>query len=105
MTVENIGNAEDFRGFQHGAGEQGETLGVIGIVSRGGTVKGIPVEVWGIFDKVEFDPTLAASAHDRGKPILVIEGDGDAANHGDGLGELGLAVAGQVNADLMAQSG
>ena len=35
--------------------------------------------------------------------MLVVEGDGDAAHHRCRIGELGLAVAGQVHADLMAE--
>ena len=62
VAVENLRDAENLRGFQHGAGEQGEALGVVGIVARRGAVERIAVEEGRIIDKVELDSGVFAAA-------------------------------------------
>ncbi len=51
MAMKNMRGAQNFRGFQHGAGEQGKALGVVGIVSGGRTIEGITIEIRRIFDE------------------------------------------------------
>ena len=53
VTVKNIGDAQDFRGFEHSTGEQSKALGVVGIVSSGGSVERFAIEVGRIFDEIE----------------------------------------------------
>ena len=96
-------DAQNFRGFEHGAGEQSEALGIVGIVAGRSAIEGIAIEVLRVLDEVESHAALAASAHDGGETVLVVEGDGDAANDRGGIGELGLAITRQVDADLMTQ--
>ena len=85
MTMKNIGDAQNFRGFEHSAGEQSKALSVIGIVPSGGTVEGVAIEVGRIFDEIKPHAALRAAADDGGKAVLVIEGNGYAANDRGGI--------------------
>ena len=77
---------------------------VLRIVSCRSSIKRVAVEIWGIFDEVETHSALRSPAHDRRKAVLVIKRDSNAANDGHRISELGLAIAWQVDADLMTQS-
>ncbi len=103
VTMKNVGDAQNFRSLEHGAREQSKALGVVGIVPGRRAVEGVAVEIWRILDEIKAHTALTASADHRGETILVVEGNGHAANHGRGFGQLGLAIARQVDADLMAQ--
>ena len=105
VAVKNLRHAENLRRFEHGAGEQSEAFGVIGIIAGGCAVERVAVEVRRIFDKIKSHAALAASGDNRGEAIFVIERDGDAADHSGGISELGLAIARQIDADLMPERG
>ena len=102
VAVKDLGHAENLRSFQHGAGKQGEALGVVGIVAGGGAVKGVAVEKRRVLDEVEADAGVLAAADDRAEAVAVVEGNGDALDHGLRILEQGLAVAGKIDADLVA---
>src|SRR4051812_29572499 len=103
--MKDMGSSHDFGGFQNGPGEQSETFGIVGIIAGGRTVESIAVEIRRVFHKIEADATLNASGNDRRKAVLIIERHGDAADDGGRIGKLGLAIAREVNADLMPESG
>ena len=84
-------------------GEQREALGIVGIVARGCSVKSVALEELGVVNKIEAHSGLASAGQYRCEPILVVEGNGDAAHHRGRISQLGLPVAGQINAHLMAQ--
>src|SRR4051812_3132186 len=103
--MKDMGSSHDFGGFQNGPGEQSETFGVIGIITSGRTVEGIAVEIRRVFHKIEADATLNASGNYRRKAVLIVKRHGDAADDGGRIGKLGLAIAREVYADLMAEGG
>src|SRR5260370_31724391 len=103
--MEDVRHAQNFRGLQHGTGEKGKALGVVGIVARRSSVKRIAIKELRILDKIELHTGLAASGDNRRETILVVKWDRDAADNGSGIGEFGLAVARQVNRYLMPESG
>ena len=86
VAMENLGHAKNFRCFQHGAGKQRETFGVVGIVAGGSAVECLAIEEWRIIDEVETHSRVLAATDDRTKAVTVVEGNGDAAH--DGLGVL-----------------
>src|SRR5258707_7724879 len=101
--MENVGHAQNLRGFQDGAGEKGEALGIVGIVARRSAIERIAIKKLRILDKIEANSGLAASGNDRRETILVVKWDRDAPDHGRGLGESGLAVTRQVDGHLMSE--
>src|SRR5216684_4687923 len=103
--MENVRHAQNFRGFQDGAGEQSKALGVVGIVTRRSAVERIAIEELRILDKIELNTGLAASGDNRRETILVVKWDRYASDDGRGVGEFGLAVARQVDGHLMPESG
>ncbi len=102
VAVEDVGGAEDLGGLQHRAREQGEALGVVGIVARGRAVELLAVEERRIVDEVEFDAGVGAAVEHRAEAVLVVKGHGDAAQQGARTVEPGLAVLGKVNVHLVA---
>jgi hypothetical protein len=105
MTMKDMGSAQDFRGLQHGAREQGEAFGVIGIVPCGSSVQGVAVEIWRIFDKIETHTCLSSSGNDRGKTIFVVEWNGYATDDRGGIAKFGLPVTREIDSDLMPEGG
>src|SRR2546425_8125613 len=105
MTMKDLRDAENFGGLENGAGEKRKALGIIGIISCRRAIQTIPVEKFGIFHKIKANAGLGAATHDGSEPVLVVKGNGNAAHSGGRLGELGLAVARQIDRDLMSQRG
>ena len=64
VAVKNVGDTQDFRGLQNSSGEEGESFGIIGIVTGRRSIQRVAVEVLGVLDEIELHPALAASAHD-----------------------------------------
>jgi len=103
MAMEDLRNSQNFGGFKDGAGKQCEALGIVGIVPGSSSVEGIAIEVWRIFDEIKFDVSLTGTGDHRGKAVFIIKRDGDTADDGGCVGELGLAIARKVDADLMSE--
>src|SRR3981081_3320689 len=101
--MENVGHAQNLRGFKNSAGEEGEALGVVGIVAGRSAIEGIAIKKFRILDKIEANTGLAASGNNRRETILVVKWDRDAAGDGRWLGEFGLAIARQVDGYLMEE--
>ena len=99
------GTPKNLRGLEHGATEQRVALGVVGIISGGRAVERIAIEIWRILDKIRTHAALAGSRHDGSEAILVVERNRDAAHYRRRIGQLGLAVTRQIDADLMPERG
>ena len=94
VAVKNLRHAQNFRSFQHGAGEQREALGVVGIVAGRKCRRARRDRKTADTRRSRMvDTGLAAAADHRAEAVVVVEGNGDAADHGAGVSELGLAVA------------
>src|SRR6266851_2132404 len=103
--MEDVRHAQNLRGFQDGAGEKGEALGIVGIVTRCSAVERIAIKKLWILDKIEAHTGLATSGDDRRETILVVKWDRDAPDNSCGFSEFGLAVARQVDGHLMPERG
>jgi hypothetical protein len=97
-----VRDAENLGAFDRGAAKQREAFGVIGVVAGGGPVETLPVKVRRVIHEINPDTGDIAGGHDGAETILVVEGHGDAAHDSLRFGEFGLAIARQVDADLVA---
>ncbi len=104
MAVEDMRHAQNLGGFKHRPREQREALGVVRIVTGRASVERLPVEVWRIIHEIKSNSGAGARGHHRAEAILVIERDGDAADHRLRIGKFGLTIARNVHAHLVSQS-
>ena len=89
------------RVFDHRSREQRKAFGVIGIVPDGRAVESVAIEVGRVVDEVVADAVLVPGGDDGAEAVLVVKGNRDTAQHGPGINQLGLAVTGKVDADLV----
>src|SRR5580693_4870017 len=104
MTMKNIGNAQDLGSLEHGSREQCKPLGIIGIVSRGSSIQCLAVKIWRIVDEIKAHARVTAARDHGAEPVVIIKGNSNAADDRLRIGKLGLAIAGNIDADLVPGS-
>src|ERR1035441_5484547 len=103
--MEDVWHAEYFGGFEHGAREHGETLGVVRVIAGRGAVERFAVKIGRIVYKIKSDARACARRHHRAKAILIVERDGDAAHDRLRIVQFGLAIAWEIHTDLVSEGG
>src|SRR5208337_1224983 len=101
----NVGHAENLAALDDGAAEQREALGVIVVVAQRRAVESFAVEKWRIVDKVILNVVMQAAVENGTETIAVVERNRDAGHHAGSCFELGLAVLGKEDADLLSHGG
>src|SRR5277367_5528735 len=101
MTMEDSGNTQNLGGLEHRPREQRKTLSVVGIVSGRSSVQCLPVKIWRVLNKIEAYARVTSTSHHRTEPVVVIEGNGNAADNRLRVREFGLAITWNIHADLV----
>src|SRR5208283_3483826 len=101
--MEDIGYAEDLRRLQYCAAEQGETLGIVVIVTQRSTVEGFAIEIRRVVNEIELHSRAYAAVKYRTEAVPVIEWDRDAGDDFARILQLGLFVTRKKDGDLVPQ--
>ena len=107
VDVEDVGDAELLGGFEGGAAEESEALPVVEIVAGLGAVGKFAVEELRAVDEADLDSIVDSAVEDGDEAVVVLEGDGEAADEGLLLGHAlaNLCVVGQIEGDFVAEAG
>jgi hypothetical protein len=103
--MKDVRYTENFGGFDYGSREKSIALGVVGIITSGGSIEGVTVKIRRVLNKVIANAGRRARSDYGTEPVFVIVRNSDAANHGLGIGEFGLAITRDINADLVSECG
>jgi len=103
MAVKDVRHAQDFGSLQHGAAIKREALRVIWIIARGSAVERFTVKERRVVDEVEFHTGAFASIQNGAETVLVVKGNGQAAQQDFRIRQLGLSILGQVHGNGVPQ--
>ena len=107
VDMEDVRDAELLGGFERRAAEESEALPVVEIFAGLGAVGRFAVEELRAIDEVELDSIVGSAVENGDEAVVVLEGDGEAADErllfGYALAD--LRVVGQIDGHAMAKAG
>src|ERR1051326_6106292 len=105
MTMKEIGYTKDFCPLEHGAAEKSKPFGVVGKISRSGSVEAIAIEKRRVINEKELYAGISGAGSDGTETVLVVEGHGDALHDGAFLRNSGQAITWHIHANLVSCGG